>query len=225
MTPDRQLPLSAITVLDLTIARAGPTAVRLLADWGARVIRIEPPASLERGSVTGRRQGPDEQNLHRNKLSLCLDLKSPAGADISEFEDRRASAEQKKSYGEIASRGRAGMSGSSKPLIAMIQGFCIGGGLAIALNADEALRIGLINYVVEEAELEAWVREYAARVAGNAPMTLHVAKAAIRVFERYSIDSGSAEVTALVNQCFDSEDYKERRRAFMEKRKPQFQGR
>ena len=199
-----------------------------------------------------------------------------AGADISEFEERRASAEQKKSYGEIASRGRAGMSGLSKPLIAMIQGFCIGGGLAIALNADlrfatpgsrfgipaaklglgydysglaalarlvgpscakdilfsarfleadEALRIGLINFVVEEAELEARVREYAARVAGNAPMTVHAAKAAIRVFERYSIDSGAAEVTALVNQCFDSEDYKEGRRAFMEKRKPQFHGR
>ena len=74
------LPLSPYTVLDLTIARAGPTAVRLLADWGARVIRVEPPPDKAIGSVTGRRRGADEQNLHRNKLGLCLDLKSAAGA-------------------------------------------------------------------------------------------------------------------------------------------------
>ena len=76
------LPLSRYTVLDLTIARAGPTAVRLLADWGARVIRVEPPPLKDRGSITGRRRGPDEQNLHRNKQGLCLDLKSPHGAKV-----------------------------------------------------------------------------------------------------------------------------------------------
>ena len=75
------LPLSHITVLDLTIARAGPTAVRLLADWGANVIRIEPPAGKDTsgGSVTGLANGPDNQNLHRNKRGLAIDLKSPAG--------------------------------------------------------------------------------------------------------------------------------------------------
>nr|WP_315595772.1 CoA transferase [uncultured Cupriavidus sp.] len=80
MTQD--LPLSGCTVLDLSIARAGPVAVRLLADWGADVIRIEPPPPRDRGSVTGRRRGSDEQNLHRNKRSLCLDLKTPEGAEI-----------------------------------------------------------------------------------------------------------------------------------------------
>ncbi|NKB34922.1 MAG: CoA transferase [Pseudomonadales bacterium] len=70
------LPLSRYTVLDLTIARAGPTAVRLLADWGANVIRIEAPVE---GDIAGSRHGPDSQNLHRNKRSLCLDLKSAAG--------------------------------------------------------------------------------------------------------------------------------------------------
>lgn len=70
-------PLAGLTVLDLTIARAGPTAVRLLADWGADVIKIEPPTSG--GDITGARRGPDEQNLHRNKRSLCIDLKNPAG--------------------------------------------------------------------------------------------------------------------------------------------------
>jgi len=73
------LPLSKYTVLDLSIARAGPTAVRMLADWGADVIRIESPIS---GDIAGQRQGPDSQNLHRNKRSLCLDLKSDAGKAV-----------------------------------------------------------------------------------------------------------------------------------------------
>ena len=78
--PD-ELPLSRYTVLDLTIARAGPTAVRLLADWGANVIKIEaPPApGASPDSITGARHGPDEQNLHRNKRSLGLNLKHPEG--------------------------------------------------------------------------------------------------------------------------------------------------
>ena len=72
------LPLNDVVVLDLTIARAGPTAVRLLTDWGANVIRIEPPPRSA-GAITGSRDGPDEQNLHRNKRSLCLDLKRDEG--------------------------------------------------------------------------------------------------------------------------------------------------
>ncbi|MBV1883247.1 MAG: CoA transferase [Pseudomonadales bacterium] len=77
------LPLSRYTVLDLTIARAGPSGVRLLADWGANVIRIEPPLREgNSGSITGARHGSDEQNLHRNKRSLSLDLKSPAGKAV-----------------------------------------------------------------------------------------------------------------------------------------------
>ena len=76
------LPLSRCTVLDLTIARAGPTAVRLLADWGANVVRIEPPPAQSGGSITGRRRGADDQNLHRNKRSVCIDLKHPEGAAL-----------------------------------------------------------------------------------------------------------------------------------------------
>lgn len=199
-----------------------------------------------------------------------------AGADISEFEQHRANAEQKKRYGELAAGGHRGLAKLSKPLIAMIQGFCIGGGLAIALSADlrfatpgsrfaipaaklglgynypglaalarlvgpsatkdilfsarmleadEALRIGLINFVVDEAELENRVREYAARVAANAPMTVHAVKSAMQVFERYSADPAAAEIAALVDACFNSDDYKEGRRAFMEKRTPRFSGR
>lgn len=163
-----------------------------------------------------------------------------------------------------------------KPLIAMIDGFCIGGGLALALGADirfaspgsrfgipaaklgrgyeyaglaalsrlvgpstakdllfsarfleadEALRVGLINFVVEGGQLEAQVREYAARIAANAPLAVHAAKAAVRVFERYSLNPEADAVAQLVDRCFDSDDYREGRHAFMEKRTPLFQGR
>ena len=74
------LPLSGYTVLDLTQARAGPTAVRLLADWGARVIRIVPPPKLS-GDLS-EKKAADAQNLHRNKRGLALNLKADAGRGI-----------------------------------------------------------------------------------------------------------------------------------------------
>ncbi len=73
------LPLARLVVLDLTLARAGPTCVRHLADWGADVIRIEPPDSVGIDDIAGDRDGPDFQNLHRNKRLIQLNLKSPAG--------------------------------------------------------------------------------------------------------------------------------------------------
>ncbi len=78
---ENNLPLSKYTVLDLTIARAGPTAARVLADWGANVIQINPPnkPGQKGGSVTGKRDGFDFQNLQRNKRGLTLDLKNPEG--------------------------------------------------------------------------------------------------------------------------------------------------
>lgn len=199
-----------------------------------------------------------------------------AGADISEFEQHRANAQQKAEYARIASGGQKGLAGLSKPLIAMVHGFCIGGGLAIALNADvrfatpgsqfgipaaklglgyeyaglaalarlvgpstardmlfsarlldaqEALRRGLVNFVVDEEHIEGEVRAYAARIAANAPLTVHAAKAAMQVFERYSQHAGAHEVDKLVDRCFDSDDYREGRRAFLEKRTPRFTGR
>jgi len=72
------LPLSGLFVLDLTLARAGPTCVRHLADWGADVIRVQPPDD-DTEEVIGRRDGPDYQNLHRNKRVITLDLKQPEG--------------------------------------------------------------------------------------------------------------------------------------------------
>jgi enoyl-CoA hydratase len=199
-----------------------------------------------------------------------------SGADISEFEAHRADASQKKSYDDIAARGHAGLANLSKPLIAMIDGYCVGGGMAIALaadirfatsgsrfaipaarlglgydyrglaalarlvgpsvakdilfsarfiEADEALRLGLLNFVVDAAQLEAQVGAYAERIAANAPLTVHAAKAAVQLFERYADAQDSAQVAALVARCFDSDDYKEGRRAFLEKRPPRFHGR
>jgi len=79
----KNLPLSGLIVLDLTLARAGPTCVRHLADWGAEIIRIEPP--VDGGEdVIGRRHGSDFQNLHRNKKAIRLDLKSKEGYAVFE---------------------------------------------------------------------------------------------------------------------------------------------
>ena len=74
--------LSNFTVLDLTRVRSGPTAVRQLADWGADVIKIEMPETDTSGGMGGPRQGPDFQNLHRNKRSLTLNLKDPSGLEV-----------------------------------------------------------------------------------------------------------------------------------------------
>jgi crotonobetainyl-CoA:carnitine CoA-transferase CaiB-like acyl-CoA transferase len=75
--------LSRFTVLDLTRVRAGPTCVRQLADWGANVIKIETPARLESGEpLGGPRDGPDFMNLHRNKRSMTLNLKSAQGVEV-----------------------------------------------------------------------------------------------------------------------------------------------
>jgi crotonobetainyl-CoA:carnitine CoA-transferase CaiB-like acyl-CoA transferase len=75
-----RLPLDDLKVLDLTAARAGPQCVRQLSDWGADVIRVEPPD--RRPTDMGDRRNSDFQNLHRNKRSLTLDLKSDAGREL-----------------------------------------------------------------------------------------------------------------------------------------------
>jgi formyl-CoA transferase len=74
---ETRLPLAGLRVLDLTLARAGPTCVRHLADWGADVIRVEPPGQGD--GLGGARDGFDQVNLHRNKRGLSIDLKNPAG--------------------------------------------------------------------------------------------------------------------------------------------------
>ena len=81
--PEITLPLGRFKVLDLTRVRAGPTCVRQLADWGADCIKIELPASANiKEGITGDRNGSDFQNLHRNKRSMTLNLKTETGREI-----------------------------------------------------------------------------------------------------------------------------------------------
>ena len=196
-----------------------------------------------------------------------------SGADISEFESKRATAEQREHYARVSTEGSRWLTRLDKPLIAMIQGYCIGGATALAadvrfatpgsrfgipaaklglgydyggiatlarlvgpsvardilfsarfLDAQEALRAGLVNFVVEDDALEARVRDYAGLVSANAPLTVRLCKAAISEFERNPGEPNLAKLEAMVNACFESEDYKEGRRAFMEKRRPNFRG-
>ena len=92
------------------------------------------------------------------------------------------------------------------------------------LDAEEALRIGLVNFIEPRETIADAVTEYARRIAGNAPLTVRAAKAAVEAWEAGERPGDLAEVGKLVNACFDSDDYREGRRAFAEKRKPVFRG-
>jgi formyl-CoA transferase len=82
MTGNGQFPLSRYKVLDLTRARAGPTCVRQLVDWGAQAIKIEMPGGRAGDGMGGNRHGFDFQNLHRNKQSMTLNFKHPKAVEI-----------------------------------------------------------------------------------------------------------------------------------------------
>ena len=81
--------------------------------------------------------------------------------------------------------------------------------------------MGLVNFIVDDEALEARVREYAGLVSANAPLTVRLCKAAVNEFERDPGERDLAKLDEMVTACFDSEDYKEGRRAFMEKAPPQ----
>jgi enoyl-CoA hydratase/carnithine racemase len=92
-------------------------------------------------------------------------------------------------------------------------------------TAEDARIMGLVNRVVPEAELEATVNAFAATVSGNAPLTMKAAKLAIDAAKEDADKRRTAEIDAAIKACFSSQDYIEGRRAFMEKRKPKFEGR
>ena len=198
-----------------------------------------------------------------------------AGADISEFEEKRGSEEAVKIYNAAGDYASEVISGATKPTIAMIRGLCVGGGLALALNTDiricgtnsyfavpaaklglgyrysglkrlvdlvgpsfakeifftagrftseEAKVMGLVNRVVAPDEVEAATRAMAARIVENAPLTIKAAKMAANAAAHDKSDRDLASIDRAVAECFASQDYIEGRRAFMEKRKPRFQG-
>ena len=92
------------------------------------------------------------------------------------------------------------------------------------LDAVEALRIGLVNFIESRDTIAEAVTDYARRVAGNAPLTVRAAKAAVEAWEAGERPEHLAKVRELVDACFNSADYREGRRAFAEKRKPVFRG-
>ncbi|MBO0775337.1 MAG: enoyl-CoA hydratase/isomerase family protein [Actinobacteria bacterium] len=199
-----------------------------------------------------------------------------SGADISEFAERRTAAADRAEYDRGWDELSQAWHDLDKPVIAMIQGFCIGGGLLIALQADiriaaddsqfaipaarlglgyslagvtallnlvgpawtseilfsarrfsaaEALRMGLVNWVVPAAGLQPAVMSRAEDITRNAPLTIAACKAAIREAGRPSGQRDLARVEAMIEACFQSQDYREGQRAFAEKRPPVFTGR
>jgi enoyl-CoA hydratase/carnithine racemase len=198
-----------------------------------------------------------------------------SGADISQFEDMRAAKEAVKKYEAMAEAALQGIYEFEKPTVACIQGYCIGGGVNVAiccdiriassnstfaipaaklglgyrysamknltdlvgpghakdifftarrLDAAEALRIGLINRVADSDKLDALLGEYTTAICQNAPLTIKAGKRIIREVLKADADIDMDLCQELIKDCFESEDYAEGRRAFMEKRKPVFKG-
>ncbi len=208
-------------------------------------------------------------------LTGAGDMAFVSGADISQFEQQRGDDAARLEYDRKTAFGRKVFDEFTKPTIARIQGFCVGGGLAIAMNADlriaseqsqfgipaaklgisygfsgvrrlvqlvgpaearmllytgdripasEARAIGLINRCVALSELDATVDRIAQTIATNAPMSVISMK---RTVTEACKDEAAVNLNAInesVGACFNSADYREGRRAFMEKRKPVFTG-
>jgi enoyl-CoA hydratase/carnithine racemase len=199
-----------------------------------------------------------------------------SGADISEFDTMRSTPEQVATYDEAGRKASTAIESVEKPTVAIIQTWCIGGGVATALNCDlriasegscfgvpaarlglgyryngikalvdvvgpahareifftarkystkEALLMGLINRVFQIDGFDVAVDDYLADIASNAPMTISSSKMAMRAVTKDPSERDIEAINAAVVACFESEDYQEGRRAFLEKREPMFRGR
>lgn len=199
-----------------------------------------------------------------------------SGADISKFEEERASQDAIEQYAKTVDAAYNGLHQFPKPTIAKIKGYCLGGGVGLAVscdmricsdnsrfaipaaklglgygyehirklsdlvgpsrakeifftarqfNAEEALRMGLVNRVVSGDMLDAYVDNYAETIAGNAPLTVAQVKHTVGEILKDPEDRDLERCAEMVRACFDSADYEEGRTAFMEKRPPVFRAR
>jgi enoyl-CoA hydratase len=198
-----------------------------------------------------------------------------SGADISQFEKVRHNAAASEEYSRKSEAQRALLANYPKPIIACIRGFCLGGGMQVAMAADiriasdnsqfgipaaklgiaygydglrhlvslvgpswarlimytgmkidaaEAVRIGLVDRVLPDAGLWDATMEIARTISGNAPLAIKAAKITIAQVLKDESKRDMAAIKAVGTACMDSEDFREGRTAFMEKRKPQFKG-
>jgi enoyl-CoA hydratase len=198
-----------------------------------------------------------------------------SGADISQFEKVRHNAAASEEYSKKSEAQRALLANYPKPIIACIRGFCLGGGMQVAMAADiriasdnsqfgipaaklgiaygydglrhlvslvgpswarlimytgmkidsaEALRIGLVDRVSPDAELWDATMEIARTISGNAPLAIKAAKITIAQVIKDPDKRDMKAIKQVGTDCMDSQDFREGRRAFMEKRKPKFTG-
>jgi len=199
-----------------------------------------------------------------------------SGADISQFEKTRHNAAASEEYSKKSDAQRALLGSFPKPTISCIRGFCLGGGMQVAMLTDiriaaedsqfgipaaklgiaygydglrnlvslvgpswarlimytgmkidsaEALRIGLVDRVIPTEQLWGTTMDIATTIATNAPLAVKAAKITIAQVLKDPAARDMNSVKQIGLECMDSEDFREGRRAFMEKRKPQFKGR
>ena len=217
----------------------------------------------------------DDPAIRAVVLTGAGDAAFASGADISQFDAQRYDAASSEAYSRRSAEARALLAGYPKPTIAAIRGFCLGGGLQIAMMADiriaaetsrfgipaarlgiaygydglrtlvslvgpawarllmfsgmridgaEAQRIGLVERLVPSGDVAGAALDLARTIADNAPLSIRASKVTIAQILSDPDDRDLALVARLGAECMDSADFREGRRAFMEKRRPRFAG-